>query len=86
MVFFYINKPLWKHVFSNAILCILFFINKVRIKLKNVIKPFEMTLNSKHSAEKIKNKNQRNRLMKNQNTQRRKPSFIKRIGRKCRLI
>ena len=31
-------------------------------------------------------KNQRNRNMKNQNTERRKPSFTKRIGRKCRLV
>ena len=31
-------------------------------------------------------KNQRNRNMKNQNTERRKPSFTKRIGGKCRLI
>ena len=30
--------------------------NNVRSKLKNVIKSFEMTLNSKHTTEKIKNK------------------------------
>ena len=60
MAFFYINKAPRKHIFSNPILCILFFItdhlNKVRTKLKNVIKTFEMTLNSKHRAEKIKTK------------------------------
>ena len=33
-----------------------------------------------------KAKNQRNRNMKNQNTERRKPSFTKRIGRKCRIM
>ena len=38
-----------------------------------------MTLNSKHGTEKIKNKNQRNINIKNQNTERRKPSFIKKI-------
>ena len=61
-------------------------LNKVRTKLKNVIKSFEMTLNSKHSTEKLKTKNQRNRNMKSQNTERRKPSFTNKIGRKCRLI
>ena len=45
-----------------------------------------MTLNSKHRTEKLKTKNQRYRNTKNQNAERRKPSFIKRIGRKCRLI
>ena len=61
-------------------------LNKVKTKLKNVIKSFGMTLNSKHRTEKVKNKNQRNRNMKNKNTERRKPSFTKRMGRKCRLI
>ena len=55
-------------------------LNKVRTKLKNGIKSFEMTQNSKHRTEKIKTKNQRNRNMKNQNTERRKASFTKRIG------
>ena len=45
-----------------------------------------MTLNSKQGAEKIKTKTQRNRNMRNQNAETRKPSFTKRIGRKCRLI
>ena len=45
-------------------------LSKVRTKLKNVIKSFEITLNSKHRTEKIKTKNQRNRNMKNQNTER----------------
>ena len=61
-------------------------LNKVRTKLKNVVKSFEMTLNSKHGTEKIKNKNKWNRNMKNQNTERQKTSFTKRIGIKCRLI
>ena len=43
-----------------------------------------MTLNSKHRTEKLKTKNQRNRNMKNQDTER-KPSFTKRTIRKCRL-
>ena len=82
MTFFFINKPLWKHVF-----CILIDrLNKVRTKLKNVIQSFEMTLNSKHRTEKIKTKNQRNRSMKSQNTERRKPRFTKRMGRNCRLL
>ena len=34
------------------------------------MKSFEMTLNSKHVTEKIKNKNQRNMNIKNQNTER----------------
>ena len=45
-----------------------------------------MTLNSKHRTKIIKTKNQRNRNMKSQNTERRKPCFIKRISRKRRLI
>ena len=49
-------------------------IKKLR-KLKNVIKYFEMTLSLKHRTEKIKNKNQRNTNMKDQNTERRKPTF-----------
>ena len=36
-----------------------------------------MTLNSKHGTNKIKAKNQRYRNMKNQNTERQKPSFPK---------
>ena len=52
----------------------------------NVIKSFEMTLDSK-CKKKIKTKRKhRYRNTKNQNTERRKPSFAKRIGRKCRLI
>ena len=43
-------------------------------------------MNSKHRTEKIKNKNQRNINMKNQNTERWKPSFTRRIGGKCRII
>ena len=35
---------------------------------------------------KLKTKNQRYKTTKNENTARRKPSFTKRIGRKCRLI
>ena len=50
-----------------------------------MFKSFEMTLNSKHGTEKLKTKNQRNRNMKNQNAERRKPSFTKRTDRKCRL-
>ena len=61
-------------------------LNKVRTKVKNVIKSFEMTLKSKHKTEKLKTKSQRSRNMENQNKERRKPSFTKRIGRKCRLI
>ena len=45
-----------------------------------------MTLNSEHWTEKLKTKNQRYRKKKNQNRERRKPSFIKRIGRKFRLL
>ena len=44
-----------------------------------------MTLNSKHRTEKLKTKNQRYRDTKNQNTEKRKPSFTKRIGRKSDL-
>ena len=61
-------------------------LNKVRIKWKNVIKSFGMTLNSKQRTEKIKTKSRRNRNMKSQNIERQKTSLIKRIGRKCRLI
>ena len=61
-------------------------LNKGKTKLKNGIKCFEMTSNSKHRTEKIKTKIQRIRNMKSQNTKRRKPSFTKRIGRKCKLI
>ena len=45
-------------------------LNKVRTKLKNVIKYFEMKLNSKHRTEKLKTKNQIYRNTKNQNTER----------------
>ena len=45
-----------------------------------------MTLNSKHRAENVKTKSQRNRNMKNQNTQKEKPSFIKKIGTTCRFV
>ena len=58
----------------------------MRTKLKNVIKSFDITLNSKHRTEKIKTENQRNRNIKNQNTGRRKPSFTKRIDKPVRLI
>ena len=58
----------------------------MRTKLENVIKSFEMTLNSKHRTEKIKSKNQRNRNMKSQNTERRKPSLTRRIGRKYKPV
>ena len=54
----------------------------MRTKLKN----FETTLNLKHRTEKPETKNQRYENIKNQNTERRKPSFTKRICRKCRLI
>ena len=57
-------------------------LNKVRSKLKNVIKSFAMTLNSKHRTEKMKTKYQRNRNIKQQNTETQKPSFTKRICRK----
>ena len=43
-----------------------------------------MTLNSKHRTERLKTKN-RDRCAKNQNPKRLKPSFNKRIGRKCNL-
>ena len=58
----------------------------MRTKLKNVNKSCEMILNSKHRTEIIKPKTQINRNVTSQNTERRKPSFTKRIGRKCRLI
>ena len=45
-----------------------------------------MELNSKDRTKKLKTKSQRYRNKKNQNTERQKPSFTKRIGRKCRLI
>ena len=48
----------------------------------NAMKFFEMTLNSKHRAEKLKPKDQRYRNTENQNIERRKSSFTKRIGRK----
>ena len=50
---------------------------------RNFIRSFEMTLNLKQGTEKLQTKNQRCRSVKNQNTERRKPSFTKRIGRKC---
>ena len=52
MAFFFIKKPFYKHVFYNAIFktdCL----NKVIPKLKNVVKSFEMTWNSKHGTKKI---------------------------------
>ena len=48
--------------------------------LQIIQKFFEMTLNSKYKTEKLKIKYQRCRNMKN--TERKKPSFTKRIGRK----
>ena len=51
----------------------------------NVLKSFEMTLNAKYWTEKLKTKKQKIKKH-NQNTERRKPSFTKRIGRKYRLI
>ena len=71
MTFFFLNKVLWKHVFLQRDFYVLTDLNKARTKLKNVIKSFQVTLNSKHKTEKIKTKNQRNRNMKNQNTERR---------------
>ena len=82
MTFFFINKPLSKHVFH----ILPDRLNEGRTKLKNVIKSFEMTLNSKYRTQKIKSKNQRYRNMKNQNTERRKPGITNRIGRECRII
>ena len=38
---------------------------------------FEMTLHSKHRAEKLKTENQRYTNTKNQNSERQKPSFTK---------
>ena len=85
MAFFFINKPPWKNVFYSAIF-ITDCLNKVRITLKNVIKSFEMTLNSKHRTEKLKSKNKRNRNIKNQNIERRKIVLAKEWVKKCRLI
>ena len=45
-----------------------------------------MSLNSKHRTEKLKTKNERYKNTKNQITERRKPSFTKRLRRKCRLV
>ena len=61
MGFFFINKPLWKHVFvtrcfSGHVFILTDCLIKVRTKLKHVIKSFEMTLNSKHGIEKTKPK------------------------------
>ena len=55
MASFFINKPLWKHVFFNAIFILTYKLNKVTTKLKNVIKSFDMTLNSKYITEKTNN-------------------------------
>ena len=70
MAFFFMKEPLWKHVYSHVILMqFLYFnnrLNKVRTKLKNAIKSFEMTSNSKHRTDIIKTKNQ-NRNMKDEN-------------------
>ena len=57
----------------------------MRTKLKDVIKSLEMTLNSKHRAEKIKTRNQRNRNFEKLKHRKTKPSFTKRIGKRCRL-
>ena len=67
MAFFFRKKPLWKGVFCNGILVLRDCLNKVKTKSINVIKSFEMTLNSKYLTEKIKTKTQRYRNMKNQN-------------------
>ena len=53
------------------------------MKLKNVIKSFEMTLNSKYRTENLKTKIQRNRNMKRQNTEN---ENVVLTGTKCRLI
>ena len=45
-----------------------------------------MSLNSKHRTEKLKIKNERYKNPKNQNTERRKHSFTKRLRRKCKLV
>ena len=45
-----------------------------------------MTLNQKPRTEKVNSKNQRYRNAKTQSTERQKPSFTKRMGKKCRLI
>ena len=45
-----------------------------------------MTLNSKHRGEKLKTNVKDIETRKTQNTERRKPNFIKRVGRKRRLI
>ena len=49
------------------------------------VKPFEITLNSKHKAEKLKTKSKTCRNTKKQNSEKLKFSFSKRLGRKCRL-
>ena len=93
-VFFINSKHLWKHVFYSMILiffCQIVCISENKIKEKmlitlpdysNAMNSFEMTLNSKHRAEKLKPKDQRYRNTENQNIERRKSSFTKRIGRK----
>ena len=48
-------------------------LNRVRAKLKNVIRSFDTVLNSKHRTEKAETKKQRNENMKNQNTETRIP-------------
>ena len=60
---FFITRFLYSYTLTDRL-------NKVRTKLKNVIKSLEMTLNSKHRTGKLKTKNQRNRNMKIQNTER----------------
>ena len=52
-------------------------LNKVKTKLNNVIKSSMTTLNSKDGTEKLKIKEIES--VKNQNTERRKPSFSRRI-------
>ena len=45
----------------------------MRAKSKNVIRSFDIVLNSKHRTEKTETKKQRNENMKNQNTETRIP-------------
>ena len=85
MAIFFINKPLWKHIVYNAFLYFNRSFEWSENKIKDVIKSFEMTLNSKHRTEIIKTKNQRNWSMKSQTTERRKLRFAKRIGKKCKF-
>ena len=82
MIFFFTNsKPHWKYVFESLKRVWLIILPYYT----NVIK-FEMTLNLKHGTEKLKLKPKDTETWKNQNKERLKRSFAKRIGRKCRLI